>query len=283
MMFQGDDYMLDIGIFAKTFARQSVEEVFQAVKNYGIQTVQFNLSSAQLPSMPNEIPSHLSTEIIATAEKFKVNIAAISGTFNMIHPELNVRVEGFRRLEVLAKFAYETNIPMITLCTGTRNPNDQWAHHPDNNTKEAWDDLITSMENALKITQPYNIQLGIEPELSNVVNSAQKARKLLDYFQSPRLKIIMDGANLIDRSKISDTKLILTEAFELLGDDIELAHAKDIGEAEEAFVAPGQGRFDFEYYIDLFREVNFNGPLIMHGLHEDQVEKSMAFLKMICK
>jgi len=85
---------------------------------------------------------------------------------------------------------------VITLCTGTRDPNNQWRGHPENVSPEAWHDLVDSMHSALQIAAAQTITLAIEPEISNVVDSAAKARRLLDEMQSPNLKIIMDAANL---------------------------------------------------------------------------------------
>ena len=77
---------------------------------------------------------------------------------------------------------------MITICTGSRSE-DMWKYHPDNNTPEAWKDLVEHLERAVVIAERHNIVLGIEPEISNVINSATKARQLLDDFQSKHLGI----------------------------------------------------------------------------------------------
>ena len=37
---------MKIGIFAKTFSRPTIEELFQSIAGYGINSVQFNLSCA---------------------------------------------------------------------------------------------------------------------------------------------------------------------------------------------------------------------------------------------
>ena len=40
--------------------------------------------------------------------------------------------------------------------------------------------------------------LAFEPEHNNVVNSARRARRLIDDLGSPALKVLMDGANIFD-------------------------------------------------------------------------------------
>ena len=43
--------------------------------------------------------------------------------------------------------------PIITLCTGTRDPQDMWRAHPLNDSPEAWKDLLASVDEALKIAE----------------------------------------------------------------------------------------------------------------------------------
>ena len=74
--------------------------------------------------------------------------------------------------------------------------------------------------------------------------------------------------------------VILTEAFDLLGKDIVLAHAKDYYEAEKLeFTAPGQGALPWAHYMRLLRTSGYAGPLVMHSLEEAQVDESVTFLR----
>jgi hypothetical protein len=79
-----------LGIFAKTFARPTVEDVFDAVRAHGLRCVQFNLSCAGVPSLPDEIAPSLITRIRQAAQSRDIEMAAVSGTYNMIHPDQEV-------------------------------------------------------------------------------------------------------------------------------------------------------------------------------------------------
>ena len=78
-----------------------------------------------------------------------------------------------------------------------------WRAHPDNNTPEAWRDLVESMKQALAVAEEYDVVLALEPEVANVIDSAQKARRLLDEMQSPYLKVCMDGANIFHKGELA--------------------------------------------------------------------------------
>ncbi|HEY3289950.1 MAG TPA: sugar phosphate isomerase/epimerase family protein, partial [Anaerolineae bacterium] len=251
-----------------------------AVLSHGIQVIQFNLSSAGLPSLPDSVPQQIGTEIANAAAKRHIRIAALSATYNMIDPNVEERAKGLRRLLNLIPFARQMSIPMMTLCTGTRDPQNMWRKHRDNSTKEAWSDLLAAMERAALVAQENNVLLGIEPELSNVIDSAPKARRLLDELQSPAVRIVMDGSNLLSIAQIAEMKSILESAFDLLGEDIRLVHAKDLmpGGAE-SHGAAGTGVLDYDLYLELIQRVGYKRPLILHTLHESEVDGSVAFLR----
>jgi len=93
---------MTLGIFAKTFARPTVEDVFDAVAKHRLHQVQFNFACVGLPSLPDQIDLELADRICDAASQRRIAIAAVSGTFNMIHPDLAQRRDGLRKLGVIA-------------------------------------------------------------------------------------------------------------------------------------------------------------------------------------
>ncbi len=276
--------MMQIGIFAKTFPGP-LEHCLDVVASYGLHTIQFNFSCVGpgAPSLPDRIEHSLAQRIRLETERCSIKIAAVSGTFNMIHPDQAKRQAGLRRLRELAGACAGIGTSIITLCTGTRDSEDMWRAHPANSSPEAWADLVISMQEALLIAEQYNLILGIEPETANVVSSAQAAYHLLQEMQSPRLKIIIDPANLFHGGDLPQMQEVLNKAFDLLGPEIVLAHAKDVSFDSDTIhhVAAGKGLLDYEHYLSLLQEVqtqNHSVPLILHGLKETEVERSLAFV-----
>jgi sugar phosphate isomerase/epimerase len=271
--------MIAIGIFAKTFPRPTLEQNLDAVRGHGLRVVQYNLACAGLPSLPERIEPHLAQLISAAARSRCINIAAVSGTFNMIDPIRARRDAGMRRLGQLARACSLLGTKIITLCTGTRDPDDMWRGHPANGRPDAWADLLTAVEQALGIAEEHDLWLAIEPETANVVDSPVRARRLLDELRSPRLKIVIDPANLFHAHDLPHQRTLLDAAFDLLGPDIVLAHAKDIRVVDGTVdhVAAGTGVLDYAHYLALLRQVPV--PLIVHGLAEAEVPRALAFLR----
>ncbi|MEO9058025.1 MAG: sugar phosphate isomerase/epimerase [Ktedonobacteraceae bacterium] len=269
---------MQLGIFAKTFPRPTLEGTFDAIVAHGLRCTQFNMACVGLPSLPDHIESDVIDRIHQAAVTREIDIAAVSGTYNMIHPDPEQHQEDLRRLRVLASACKGIGTPVITLCTGTCDPENMWHWHPENTSLQAWKALLRSMEAALHIAEEEDVTLAFEPERANVVNTASKGRALVDAMQSPRLKVVIDPANLIVPGNEQQMHRVLDEATDLLSDYIVIAHAKDRSN-DDTFRAAGDGVLNYDLYIQLLQEVAFDGPLILHGLAETQVDASLQFLR----
>lgn len=266
-----------LGIFAKTFARASLEDALDAVRASGLDTLQFNLALTGGPSLPDAIPAVLAARVRAATARRGLSMAAVSGTYNMAHPDPAVRADGARRLVGLIAAAPALGTSIVTLCTGTRDPADMWRRHPSNGTSEAWRDLRASLEPALAAAEHHGVTLAFEPEYGNVVSAAAAGRRLIDEVGSDHLRVVLDAANLVLGAPLDRQADTLREAFDLLGDHVVLAHAKDL-RADGRLVAAGRGELDYGLYLELLSR-HPSVPLILHGLGEEEVPGSVAFLR----
>ena len=268
---------MKIGIFAKTFGVTGAEPVLQAVRDAGYEVAQFNFACLGLPAMPDNLALQVITGIADASSASGVDIAAISGTYNMIHPNQEVRDLGLRRLEQIITAARPMVTGLVTLCTGTRDAHDQWHGHPDNGSREAWRDLTAGMARALAVADQHGVDLGVEPELANVVSSAALARQLVTEMQSARLKIVLDPANLFETGP---SEAIIERSVDLLADRIVMAHAKD-RRPDGSFCAAGTGVVDFHRFVRALKRAGFDGPLVTHGLAEAEAPATARFLRSV--
>ncbi len=270
-----------IGILlATTFTTGTLEARLDAAKACGLTCVQMSMACAGLPEMPDQIPADLPGRIHREAASRGITIASVTGTFNMSHPDVEHRKTGLRRLRVLAEACPQMGTSSIHVCTGTRDQTSMWRRHADNVLPQSWQDMVACVREATDIARQANVVLAFEPEMSNVVDSARKARRLLDEIASPHLKVTIDPANLFHAGELPRMKEILDEAFALVGKDIVLAHAKDLDHDGDAGHKPaGQGVLDYDRYVSLLRAYHFKGPLLLHGLNPGQVPGCLAFLR----
>jgi sugar phosphate isomerase/epimerase len=269
---------MDLGIFELVFPRPTIAETLDAVVAQGVRHIQFDFASAGLVSIPQEVAPGIATHIRNECEVRGITIGAVSGTFNMIHPDPRIRDEGLTGLRAIAAACDAIGTQVITLCTGTRDVDSMWRPHPDNNSSEAWKDLIEALTDALAIADEHQVTLAFEAEPANVVNSAARGRDLLREMGHPRLKVIMDVANIVATDRSRSPEVVLNEAFELLGDDVVLAHGKDLS-FEGAFCAAGQGIVPWDHCLNLFAATGFNGPIILHSLKEEEADQVISFMR----
>ncbi|MDQ3693533.1 MAG: sugar phosphate isomerase/epimerase [Chloroflexota bacterium] len=269
---------MEPGIFETTFPRPTLEATLDAVAAHGLRWVQFDLASVGLPTLPDRIPDTLVERTRRETAARGIRLAAVSGTYNMIHPNPYIRDQGLAGLRVIAAACPEMGASVITVCTGTRDPDHMWRWHPANETREAWRDLLTSLSAALAIAEEYDVVLAFEPEPANVVASAVLGQKLLEELPHPRLKVVMDPANIVASDRDRPPHAVLDEAFALLGEHIAVAHVKDL-DASGHFGTAGRGIVPWDHCLVLFRGAAFAGPLILHSLEEEDADRALAFLQ----
>jgi len=260
-------------VFAKNYSPSPLPELCAAVAAHGYRGIQFNLSCIGLDSLPTHLPEGLCADSARVAKAHELAMVAMSGTYNMAHPDRSVRTSariGFANVITAAK---QMGAPVVTLCTGTRNPSNMWAGHPDDSTPAAWKDLRAELDVALEIAAPAGITLAVEPEPGNIIANARMARRLLDEVNTPYLGIILDAANLLSVDTLPQQHAIMHEAVELLAGHIVLAHAKDIASTGKV-VAPLQGAVDLRHFVRLLQQAGFTGALVAHGF--DPLDNALA-------
>jgi sugar phosphate isomerase/epimerase len=229
-------------------------------------------------SLPESLAPADADRVAAAHAARGIAMAAVSGTYNMAHPDAARRAEGARRLARLIAIAPRLGTGVVTLCTGTRDPDDMWRAHPGNTSPDAWADMLASVAAAAAAAERAGVVVAVEPEPGNVVRDASAARRLLDELASPALRIVLDAANLLPPDRLADQGRVVADALERLGGEIVLAHAKDV-RADGTVVAAGRGAVDYPAYVAGLRAAGFDGPLVLHGLAEDEVDASVAFVR----
>jgi sugar phosphate isomerase/epimerase len=272
---------MQLGIFAKTFARPDVDGCLGAVAAAGIPAVQFHLSVIGLPTIPTEaVPAETIRQIRAAAERHHVELAAISGTFNAAHPDRAEQQRYVDRFPLLCAAASDLGIDVITLSSGSRDPDDMWRWHPDNTTAEAWADSRATLTSLAGIAETAGVKVAFEPEHSNVAATAGQALTMLAEVDSPALGLVYDAANLLDPDHYDPATAEQAIAADItaLGPHILLAHAKELTTGR-APVPAGAGLLPWNLIVELLRAAGFAGTLVTHGLDEADVPRAVRTLQ----
>ena len=270
--------MMQLGIFAKTFAGSTPAAVLGAAKAAGYGAVQYNMACSGLAALPEAISHDVADAVRAASLATGVEIAAVSATYNMIHPDAAVREAGRRAFAAIAAAAPRMGTRLITVCTGSRDAADQWRHHPENESPQAWDEMCAEFRRILPLAERHDLLIGVEPELANVVSSAAIAERLVSELGSKRIKIVLDPANLFEVAGADERRAIIEDAVRRLGPHIAMAHAKD-RTADGGFCAPGKGVIDFSHFFRCLRDAGFAGAVVTHGLSAAEAPGVAEFLR----
>ncbi len=268
---------MKLGIFAKTFPGATPQAVLEAAEDAGYASVQYNMACSGIGALPRVIESSVADAVLEASTRTGVAVAAVSATYNMIHPEPSIREAGRHSFGTIAAAASRMGTSLLTVCTGSGDVRDQWRHHPDNDTEAAWTRLCQEFELLLEMAERHDILIGVEPELANVVSSARRARRLIDSMGSDRIRIVLDAANLFEQESIEERRAIIEKSVDLLADRIEMAHAKD-RQADGSFATAGRGVIDFRHYLAVLERAGFAGSLVAHGLEAHEAAGVAAFL-----
>lgn len=271
---------MELGVFSRTYQPIGVDRIFARIAQDGFQTTQFNFSSAGLASLPKDYPEAAIDEVMAGARQSGVTICALSGTYNMAHPDAARRQSDRVGFANVVRAAQSMRVPLVTLCTGTRDATDMWRAHPDNGSREAWSAMRGELDFALGLAARHGIALGVEPEPGNVVADSSVARRLLDEVESPYLKIVMDAANLLPPESQQRQREVIAQAVDLLGADLALVHTKDVSTTGEA-VAAGRGVVDFRVFLKGILSTGYRGPLVSHNFPQEDAAYVSGYLRRV--
>ena len=283
-----------IGVCTTDFGTMPAAELFDRIRGYGFDTVQFSFADAAesgfVPSGQIEIPERIGDALVrlvaAEARRCRLPVGAVNGTFNAAHPDPAIRAEGVRRFEALAAATAKLRCTVVTLCSGTRNPDYLWSPHAANGEASAWSDMIGVMRALAAIAERHGITLAIETEAANVIDTPEKARRAMAEVGSPRLKMVMDCANLfhVGEAKRANVDAAMRHAFALFGGDVVVAHGKDIRESEGIdFCATGEGIVDYALFARLLAESRFSGDMMLHGIFdEEKMPAALALMRRVC-
>jgi len=272
--------MMRIGIFAKTFAGESLDAILDLVIQNDFETVQFNMACAGLDSLPGVYPGDILQSTKNSLSQHNLSVTAVSGSFNMVHPVVEEREAGLKKLCLMMENVKELGTNIITICTGSKDPGNMWKYHPGNNSKAAWSDLCKTMEKALAKAEEEKIVLAFEPELNNVVSSADKGLKLLKEMESDCLKVVFDAANLFEKGSTKEAQGIIEQGLHLLYEHTVIVHAKDRS-ADGRFVPAGKGVLPYSLIVNFLKEQNYRGDIIVHELKPGEAKDSFKFLKSL--
>ncbi|NMO51391.1 sugar phosphate isomerase/epimerase [Actinoplanes sp. TBRC 11911] len=260
-----------LGIFARTFVRDSPDQVAAEVAKAGYPLAHWNFAAIGLPTLATAVDESVFLDVRRAFTAARAGIPSISATYNVIHPDAVLRARQTRDAVRLIGLAPLLGADVVTLCTGTRDPLNMWRAHPGNDDPDAWSDLRYTLDPLLTAAAITGVRLGVEPEPGNVIRDAPTAARLLkELGDDAPIGIVLDPANLLTPQTVSRQDEIIGEAIDLLGDRVIGAQAKDV--VAEGYSAAGAGLMNYPALLSQLDRVA-PVPLIVQDASESDAAR----------
>jgi len=209
---------------------------------------------------PDELSFEERRRIKNMCNSLDLEISALSVHLNCFSPsDIFSREEGRKKiLEYVGtcfELASQWNVEVITTCSG--------AVPDDMRSEEAWDKLYEMVESELEFARRYNIKIGWEAHLKELVATPTDLKRLVEKIDDPLLGINIDCTHFVlgglDPLKSMDDLLDHTVHTHLKGIKDKISHTpgKDEDFPTEAWVKKLQDSgYDGVVSIELMPEVD---------------------------
>ena len=264
-----------IGIRAHDVAYAPLNELIPNIHNQGFHCMHIALSKSIKEFKPGveTMTPGLAMYIKELCAENKVDIAVLGCYLNLCNPNEEKHKEIVEKYKAHIRFASILGCGVVGTETGAVNEEDKYE--PANHSEEALQCFIDNLSPIVKYAEQFGVIVAIEPVWKHIVNTVERARKVLDAIDSPNLQIIFDPVNLLYVGNIDKQDEIINQAFDLLLKDIAVVHCKDyVVEGDELkSIAAGTGGLNYPL---LLKKIKEHKPYVHCTLENTVPENAVA-------
>ncbi|MBT4485571.1 MAG: sugar phosphate isomerase/epimerase [Candidatus Latescibacteria bacterium] len=222
-------------------------------------------------------------EMNSALKEHDVQFYTIHAWANLLDPDPQKQSDAIRHYIESIELAERFGLGFILTHTGGRSGEAKDRPHPLNWTKESWEMSVNNIKEVLKNTSGSKIALAFEAVNSCNNNTPQSHVRLKEDVGDDRVKVMLDPSNMLHAGTMFRTTELINECFDLLGEDIMYAHAKDqtwsrmMPSIEGAIL--GEGTMDYETYLVRLSRMKYPRVLLLEHLPLEQYPPSKKYLE----
>lgn len=272
---------LDLGVFTTLYAEMPVAEAARRIADDGFHYVVFDYTFKDVKFDPWKPDFDVLAKITREFDKNDIRIAGMYAYYNPICPDAKERSQGDQRVDLLIKEWRRFGCPVICTVTGTFGTGSPFVYDPKNDTEEGYTAARDAFARLARKAEKTGAIIGIEPYWKNCIGSVERTARLFKDVPSPSLKLLMDPANYLRNEELPRLNEMMDELFAKCGDQIVVAHAKDVkaGEKGQELPAAGLGVLDYPHYLRHLAKLDRKMPLIVEHLGRDDVPRACTFVR----
>lgn len=212
-------------------------------------------------------------EIAAAYRDAGLVIHSVGVYTNLIHPD---------EAELAANLAYFEAMMEVGAHMGVRTFINEAGHYHDAKAPAppvpiefqdaVWPRMVATGGRLAELAEKHDAKVLLEPFYRGFLASAKRLRLFVEAVGSPRVRVLLDPANLIE---LND----LDEMFQQLGPLIDCLHAKDRKLHTDRGVAAGKGDLDYARFVSLAAQRTPQAPLILEYVGPKDYLEARAHLQ----
>jgi sugar phosphate isomerase/epimerase len=271
-----------VGIATFQFGAYSNAQLAQKLAAEGVQTVQLFLSQTDSNYWRYNGRSDLSDltpdrcrQVADTYRSAGITLHSLGVYTNLIHPDPSERQANLAYFEEMMQVGSHMGVRTFVTEAGHYYNAEEPAPRVEYHLQEdVWRQMVATGRELAERAERHDATVLFEPYYRHFFASAKRTRVYLEEVDSPRLRALLDPANLLELNDLS-------EMFDQLGPWIECLHAKDRKLHVDRGVPAGQGDLDYHEFVRLAAERTPHAPLILEYVGPDNFKQALTHLRSI--
>lgn len=268
---------MTVGVLAHLFGSLSYRELAAKVGSAGFSHIQLALWKAVNDvdfNKAGKLSPGLALSIHDELKKHGVTISVLGCYLHFFDKDPVKLRENIDRFKELIRHARFLGAPMVAFETG--------RHEDGVYTEQDWSTLKETVQELVEEAEKWGVIVGIEAANDHLIGTAQDLSRLLKEIPSSQIGVVIDPGNLLHAGNFARQDEVIEEAFELLGDRIVAAHAKDrklTEDGEVVTVPAGFGEMNYSLYMKLLQQYKPGVHIIMEEAQESQMAQSKIYIE----
>jgi sugar phosphate isomerase/epimerase len=211
-------------------------------------------------------------EIAATYRAEGLAIHSLGVYTTLVHPDPAERNANLAYFEAMMKVGAHMGVRVFVTEAGHYRPDGPAPAIPYDLQDEVWTTAVATGKELARRASAHDATVLMEPIYRSIFASAKRTRVYLEEVGSPRIRALLDPANLLE---VND----LEEMFGQLREWIGCVHAKDRKLHVTGGVAAGKGDLDYPKLVRLVAEKTPQVPLILEYVGSKTYREALAHLR----
>lgn len=259
---------MDVGVVTRSFPQLSNEQTADLLAEKGFRWTELCFSQTDSKywvyngrSDLSDMTDARSRTIVETYRRRGVEVPVLGVFTNLIEPDDAARAQNLAYFERMIQIAAASGIPTVaTECgfvPGARGVNADLY-------EEVFERLLNSFRWLLRHAETYGVDIALEPCVIDIVPSAKRTADFITQLGSPRVKVLLDPANLIANSSEADM-------FRYLTPHIAYLHGKDRKVNDRKGRVVGDGDINWPRFLQLYHQHTEGYPFILEYVNIQNV------------